>query len=428
MKLSPYLHVAACSCLFIACSGNGEQTTDASDSQVSETDATSGTTEESTETSAGPVTDTEFGTDTESGTDTDESDTDATDTDEPIPDPVMMQLFDEVVFYDGYAGVVDEPVPEGVIRHRNSLYAIKFTDEQLDSIQTGLEMGVIIGALCDNYDRIGSANLAFVPKGAESYNPDEVMRVELGRFITPFMDMNKQPDTVPYEFKIDHVVPVLTSEAIRAEYDLWVELDVFGVPYAANNEVAGCAGRNDVFRGSLLFYTDSVQPPQDFDVLLPIAMKEAFNNYADGASDMVGTTTKTRPFTLEADAEDVQLVLITSNHGANAGGEEYIRRAHYIYTDMKLVHDYVPGRETCEPFRVYNTQGNGIYGPSPKSDDQWQAFSNWCPGDVITTRILELGPMAAGEHSFVIDVPLAVFKDGEGNFPFSLFVQAKTAL
>jgi len=350
---------------------------------------------------------------------------DSTTGDVPVPEPEIILVMEDIVFYDGYAGTVDEPVPEGVVRHNNALNATRLTDEQLDSIQTTLEIGVIVGALCDNYDRIGAVHLALVPKGAPTYTPAEVQRIELARFITPFMNMNKSPMTVPYQYDADNVVPILKDEDLRAEYDIWLELSIFGVPYAANNEVAGCAGRNDTQLGTLLLHTDSTQPAEEFDTLLPLAIGQPFNNYAEGASDKVGTTTKTIQFELEKDSTATQLVLITSNHGANEGGEEYIRREHYVYVDEVLVLQYKPGRESCEPFRKYNTQGNGIYGPAPRSDTEWQSFSNWCPGDVIDTRIIPLGPVSAGVHDFVIHVPDATFAGGQGDFPLSLYVQAQ---
>jgi hypothetical protein len=343
------------------------------------------------------------------------------------PEPEIITVLQDIVFYDGYAATVDEPLPEGVIRHANSLVAIRFTDEQLDAIQTTLKIGVIVGALCDNYDRIGSVHLAMVPKGSTTYVPAEVERLELARFITPFMDMNDEPKTVPYQWDANNVVPILKDPDILADHDLWFELMIFGVPYAANNEIAGCEGRNDTQLGTLLLYTDSAQEQEHFDTLLPLAIEESFNNYAEGASDALGTTRKTIEFDQEQPSVDTRLVLITSNHGANAGGEEYIRREHYVYVDGELALQYKPGRTTCEPFRKYNTQGNGIYGPYPMSDEEWQSFSNWCPGDIIDTRIVSLGPLSAGTHEFVIDVPDAVFVDGQGDFPFSLYVQYATS-
>ena len=107
----------------------------------------------------------------------------------------------------------------------------------------------------------------------------------------------------------------------------------------------------------------------------------------------------------------------------NAGGEEYIRRAHEVTWGGETVLEYTPGRDSCEPFRQYNTQANGIYGPTPRTPAEWQSFSNWCPGDVIDTRVIELGPVAAGDHQFVIRVPAARFAGDDGNFPFSLYLQ-----
>ncbi|AGP37529.1 hypothetical protein SCE1572_25370 [Sorangium cellulosum So0157-2] len=334
-------------------------------------------------------------------------------------------MLENVVFYDGYAATVDEPLPDGVIRHDNSLVATRLTDELLAKVQTTLKVRVVVGALCDNYDRLGSVNLALVPKGAQTYVAGEVDRIEIARFVTPFMDMNKEPTTVPYEWEASNLVPILKDPDLLAEHDFWFELSIFGVPYAANDEVAGCAGRDDTQLGSLLLYTDSTREAQDFSVLLPLAIGEEFNNYAMGASDKVGTTRKTVSFELPADTQNAQLVLITSNHGANQGGEEYIRREHYVYVDGELALQYKPGRMSCEPFRKYNTQSNGIYGRSPRSDQEWQSFSNWCPGDVIDTRIVPWGAASAGMHEFVIDVPDATFADGQGNFPFSLYVQAR---
>lgn len=341
------------------------------------------------------------------------------------PEPQTLTVIPGVTFYDGYAEVVDEPVPDGIIRHNNALYATRLTEDELAAIQPALSMDVWIGALCDNYDRIGGVFLSMVPKGEATYVPGEVERYEIARFITPFMNKNKEPTALKYEFDLHNLVPVLTDEALLAEYDMWIELNVFGVPYAANTEVSGCEGRNDVFQGAIELHTDSEVPAESFDFVVPVTARESFNNYQEGASDEVGTTRKTLEFSLPADTEHTQLVLITSNHGANTGGEEYNRREHFVYVDGEQVHMYVPGRDSCEPWRMYNTQGNGIYGTSPRTPEEWQSFSNWCPGDVIDTRIIELGPMTAGTHEFVIDVPDAEFVDAQGDIPLSLYVQGR---
>jgi len=123
----------------------------------------------------------------------------------------QLQLFNEATFYDGYLFEKnpDKDLQDGILRHSTSLYAVKLTDEQLALIGDSLRMNVFVKACCDNYDRIGNINLALVPKGAETYKPDETQRIELGRFITPFMNKNRQPDTVPYTYRLDYLSLIL---------------------------------------------------------------------------------------------------------------------------------------------------------------------------------------------------------------------------
>lgn len=345
---------------------------------------------------------------------------------------VNIKLYSYATFYDGYQFEKnpDSLLQDGILRHSTSLYAVRMTDEQLAQIGDSLSLRAYVQACCDNYDRIGNVNLAFVPKGSDSYRPDEVERIEIGRFITPFMDKNKRPDIVPYTYDVSYLSYVFRDRAIREKYDIWAEFELFGVPYAAQEQIDGCAGRSDVFKGALMLV--SSQPAgelTDDDVLVPIVMKKPeykggnLNNYSEEGTDTIGMTTKTYTFDVPRNVNDGQLVLVTSNHGANAGGEEYNRRWHYVYMDDRLVLSYKPGRNSCEPFRKYNTQGNGIYGYSKMSDNQWQSFSNWCPGDVIDNRIINLGAVKAGLHKVRIAVPEAVFADKQGDIPVSLFFQ-----
>ena len=347
----------------------------------------------------------------------------------------QLKLFNEVTFYDGYLFEKnpDSLVQDGVLRHTTSLYAVRLTDEQLAQIGDSLRMNVSVKACCDNYDRIGNINLALTPKDADTYNPDEVPRIELGRFITPFMYMRKLPNVVPYTYRLDYLSLILRDATLRSQYDLWVEFELFGVPYAAQQQVTGCSKRSDVFKGTLVFETTTpALPATDKDVLVPIVMKrnEAkghnLNNYSEQGTDTLGKTTKTYTFTVPRDVTDGQLVIVTSNHGANEDGEEYNRRWHYIYVDDRLMLTYKPGRTSCEPFRRYNTQANGIYGYTARSDEEWQSFSNWCPGDVIDNRIIDLGAFTAGEHRVRISVPEAVFNQQQGDIPVSMFFQGVT--
>lgn len=335
-----------------------------------------------------------------------------------------INIMDGVIFFDGYASTVSDPTPAGVIRFRNDLLTKQISSQQLDLIGDELTIKITISALCDNYDRIGGVNLAMVPKGSTTYNTDNVPKIEIGRFITPFMNKNVQPTSVPYTFVVNHIARILNSSELNAQYDFWLELEVFGVPYAANSQVAGCSGRNDVFEGKVDFITNT--PNSTFDpseVVLPLSFKANFNNYQAGASDAVGTTVKTINFTTAQTIYDATLYLITSNHGAGNNGEEYVRRVHYVSFDGAQVLTYTPGGKSCEPYRQYNTQGNGIYGSSPQSASWWTSWNNWCPGDTIAIRKISLGDLAPGNHSFKINVPTAQFAGQDGNFPLSLHIQ-----
>lgn len=337
-------------------------------------------------------------------------------------------IYNNVLFYDGYASLVNVPTDPDVYRLRNDLFTKKLTPDILSQVGSTLDINILITAACDNYDRIGNVNLALVPKGALSYNPATTSRIELGRFITPFMNKNIEPSSVPYTFSANNVAKILKDGNLNATYDFWIELEVFGVPYAANTQVAGCSGRNDVFYGTVEFETneDTTIPNDTF--ILPLNFKKDLNNYATGASDAIGTTVRTINFDLPSQINNAKFYLITSNHGSNSGGEEYNRRWHYISLDSNQVLSYRPGELTCEPYRIYNTQGNGIYGATPRTPAQWQSFSNWCPGSVIPIRQIDLGNLAAGSHSFVISVPTAVFVGGQGYIPVSLYLQGENGV
>lgn len=335
--------------------------------------------------------------------------------------PFTLAFFNEVLYYDGYAETVNEPVPDGILRVSNSKYVAKISDDDLQKIGNKLTLDIIVKAACDNYDRIGNVFLSFINKG-ELYDKDKIAtKIEIARFITPFMDKNKTPNEVPYSFEIDNVAKLLTDNGLINKYDFWIEFDIFGVPYAANVQISGCAGKNYTSYGTLKLITTKEFENDKQQELISLASFIDFNNYSQ--TDVIGNTVKTLSFDIARKVNNAKIYLITSNHGANAGGEEYVRRNHYIYFDNNLIDTYKPGGESCEPFRQYNTQGNGIYGPTPRTEAEWASWNNWCPGDKIPIRVYDLGEISAGNHTFKIEVPDAKFVDGQGNFPLSVYIQ-----
>ncbi|MFO7444839.1 MAG: peptide-N-glycosidase F-related protein [Ignavibacteriaceae bacterium] len=342
---------------------------------------------------------------------------------EPETEVSEVVLFDKVLYYDGYAEIVNEPVPEGKIRLANSRYAAKVPDSFITSINNKLEMEIVVKAACDNYDRIGSVFLTLINKG-ESYDRSKIVsQIELARFITPFMDKNKTPDEVPYKFNIDNIGSLFADPDYNSKFDFWMELDIFGVPYAANEQISGCAGRNDVFYGTLTLLPGEKNNDKPGQYLLPVANYVTLNNY--NHTDEIGKTIISFTSEITSPVKNASIYLITSNHGANEGGEEYNRREHYLYLDNQLIEMYIPGGKSCEPFRGYNTQRNGIYGNGTRTDAEWSSFSNWCPGDVIPIRKYDIGTLSKGNHTFKFEVPDAQFVNQRGEIPLSIYIQGE---
>jgi len=343
-------------------------------------------------------------------------------------------VFDDVPFYSMYhylgEGETLPPeaysqIPEGAIRlhaYERDIISRKLTESEVASLGNSLTMNVILMAACDNYDRLAGVNLALVPKGSTTYTWEQtdVKRIEIGRFITPFMNKNKTPTSVPYTYKVDNIAAIVHNPVLMANYDAWIEFRADGYSAAAQTQVQGCADRTDVFRGTLqLVSSGTANSSANF--FLPISYRQNLNNY--NSTDVPGETTRIVNFDLTEPVENAVLYLITSNHGANTGGEEYVRREHFVYLDNQLLHHYKPGGKSCEPYRQYNTQSNGIYGTTAKTLRNWLSWNNWCPGDAIPNREIKLGNLAAGQHTLKIDVPDAVFNGGEGYFPISMYIQ-----
>ncbi|WP_165828281.1 peptide-N-glycosidase F-related protein [Chryseobacterium phosphatilyticum] len=338
----------------------------------------------------------------------------------------MTNVISQAVYYDGYAATVSQPVPTGLTRLNNARYTRKLTDTELNSFKTTIAMRVTIGALCDNYDRLGEVFLALVPKNQATYtlNDPNVKRIEVGRYITPFMNKNRTPSEVPYTYNVSNLYSIFHDTELRNTYDIYMELDVFGVPYAANNEVPGCAGRNDVFTGTLTFFSNDSGTATDYNALVPLLTYNALNKY--NSTDVPGETVRIVNFNLPNAVTNANFFVISTPHGANSGGEEYVRRQNYTYIDDVQMLTYTPGGISCEPFRVYNTQGNGIYGATPKTEAGWTSWNNWCPGNSVPIRGFTIPNMTAGNHTLKHTIPTAVFNQNQGDVMLSVYMQGKS--
>jgi len=361
-------------------------------------------------------------------------------------EPYTLTVFDQAVYYGMYDGLSTTPIPDGSLRLKNWCYSKKLTEEQINAIGNRLTINVTAEALCDDYDRIGNVNLAMVPKGATAYNytDENVQRIEVGRFITPFMNniTRATTSTVPYTFEADNIARLLHDQNLYADYDFWFELEIYGHQGGESADQGGaqwdfrasglCRGRNDVYKGTLELVSENdptvIQGDNHFKWL---AYKFELKNYVVATTtnnlgqgtDLINETERTINFSFDEDVPNAKFYVVMSNHGANAGGEEYENRFHEIYFDNVRRSRYRPG-QNCEPFRIYNTMPNGVYGQSPRPSSDWLGRA-WCPGARVTTRIVDLGNISGGTtpHSFKMKVPSADFVGNDGYFPMSVYVQ-----
>ena len=339
------------------------------------------------------------------------------------PNTNYIKIFDELVFFNQYKKNLVPTAPEGVFIASKTTFFKKITEEDISKINNELVLELEIKAACDNYDRLGSVFINFLPKG-EAYDKEKVSKsLEIARFITPFMDKNKSPDRVYYSFAINNIVKLLKDVEIKKEFDFWIGYNINGTTSAGKKEIVGCTDREETFYGSLTLISPKGEYTHKNQALYTLAKKFSLKSYKENDTDVLGQTVKTFTATTTTEIKDAKLYLITSNHGANEGGEEYSRRSHNIFFNGVSLDTYIPGGLSCEPFRIVNTQGNGIYGASPRTDAQWASFSNWCPGDKIPIRVYSLGDLTAGDHFFKIDVPDAKFKDNKGSIPVSAYIQ-----
>nr|WP_314495636.1 peptide-N-glycosidase F-related protein [uncultured Chryseobacterium sp.] len=336
-----------------------------------------------------------------------------------------VNVFSNVVFYDANATTVSDPVPASMIRLANHRYAKKLSDAELNSFQNKIQMNVTIGALCDNYSRIGGVHIALVPKNQTTYTLSDaaVKRIEIGRYITPFMNKNVSPTEVPYTYEVDNLYSVFSNAVLRNIYDIYVELDVFGDPTSANTEVSGCSGRNDVFGGTLNFVTSNDPAiTATFNNLLPLLDYNKVNNYNN--TDQAGETVRLVNFNLTQSSNNAKFFLITTAHGEGSDTEEFYRRQNLVSLDNVQVMDFTPGGISCEPFRMYNTESNYIYGSSPQTTGWWTGWNNWCPGNSVPTRTFTSAQLLAGNHVLKYEVPAALFYGQQGHNLLSIYMQS----
>lgn len=107
-------------------------------------------------------------------------------------------------------------------------------------------------------------------------------------------------------------------------------------------------------------------------------------------------------FTLENDFKNAKLRYITTGHGGWENGDEFIPKKNTIVLNGKEVFSFIPWRQDCGAYRLYNP-ASGNFNDGLSSSDL--SRSNWCPGTATNPITIELGHLKAGTHTLQIIIP-----------------------
>lgn len=128
-------------------------------------------------------------------------------------------------------------------------------------------------------------------------------------------------------------------------------------------------------------------------------LEMAGQEYGTLFSDPKGLTIH---FTLDKPLPNAKLRYITTGHGGWENGDEFVPKKNTILLNGKEWFSFVPWRQDCGSYRLYNPASGNFSNGLSSSD---YSRSNWCPGTVTNPMYIELGNLEAGNHTITIQIP-----------------------
>lgn len=128
-------------------------------------------------------------------------------------------------------------------------------------------------------------------------------------------------------------------------------------------------------------------------------MEMAGQNYATMFDNENGLIVS---FELKDNISDAKLKYISTGHGGWENGDEFLPKKNTIILDNKIVHEFIPWREDCGSYRLFNPASGNFNNGLSSSD---YSRSNWCPGMVTYPTYIDLGNLSAGKHTIQIKIP-----------------------
>lgn len=225
---------------------------------------------------------------------------------------------------------------------------------------------------------------------------------ELMRFFTPFgikqynhisLKDKTWYNEVPYRQDISELQPILSNQAMwvgafignydKGGHRVTVEITI----HPQENE------RKKTTFALPLFNTTNV-------------MEMGGQEYATMFSDDKGLEVT---FNLEKPIKNAQLRYITTGHGGWENGDEFVSKKNSIYLDEQLAFSFIPWRQDCGSYRLFNPASGNFSNGLSSSD---YSRSNWCPGTVTNPILIELGDLSAGKHTLRVQIPQGLPEGG----------------
>ncbi|MEJ5999381.1 PNGase F N-terminal domain-containing protein [Paucibacter soli] len=337
---------------------------------------------------------------------------------------------DQLVNFSGQ----DREPREGVSRYANGTVVLKTV--QLPEIPAGSQVFVDLLARSngDAYDRTGSVFVIPLQSGARRTFFDGLQQgvaalpayqngngrtyrgvvatkdyaplIELMRFFTPFgvghynhlqLKGKTWHQAVPYRMDITDIATRLSGQQLAVgvfigNYDQGGhKLDSLNITVHPSDSAAA-------------MFSKPQESKRKNRVLMPLfnttnVMEMAEQDYATMFDVDKGLEVN---FTLDRPLKNARLRYIATGHGGWANGDEFLPKKNTILLDGKPLISFVPWRQDCGAYRLFNP-ASGNFNDGLSSSDL--SRSNWCPGSATNPIYVELGDLKAGRHRMAVRIP-----------------------
>jgi GLPGLI family protein len=267
--------------------------------------------------------------------------------------------------------------------------------EKEKSFLNGLENGKDVLPVLDN----GNGKTYQGVVATENYYPI----IELMRFFTPFGI--KQYNHIELKDKNWHEIVPYRQDISDLRLSL-SNKEIYIGTFVGNYDKGG-----HKVSMNITIHPESESQLNKENFVLPLfntvnVMEMAGQEYGTMFNSEKGLTVE---FTLENDITNARLRYITTGHGGWENGDEFVPKLNTILLDGKEVHSFIPWRQDCGSYRLYNPASGNFANGLSSSD---YSRSNWCPGMATNPVYINLGNLKKGKHSMQILIPQG---EPEGN-------------